>query len=201
MGVLKKVVFLVLLSMLVVLLPVSVFADTVVLEIPVFVTVGDIDTSGSGNSSSGSGGGGGGYVPKPIPKPEPVKPVNPEKVLDVEIIIELDTGRYTVNGVGKILDVKPVVESGRALVPIRFIAEALGYDVEWYGDTQLVEIIKGKQRLELVIGELIKGLDVPAKLKDGRTLVPLRFVAENFGCDVEWVEEGNLVEIKQYKEI
>ena len=31
-------------------------------------------------------------------------------------------------------------------------------------------------------------LDVPPKIENGRTLVPIRFISENLGCDVEWDE-------------
>ena len=34
-----------------------------------------------------------------------------------------------------------------------------------------------------------KFLDVPAKLVNGRTLVPVRFIGEAFGVNVDWVDE------------
>ncbi len=38
-------------------------------------------------------------------------------------------------------------------------------------------------------------LDVQAKIKNSRTIVPLRFVAESFNADVEWDEEARAVRI------
>ena len=87
----------------------------------------------------------------------------------------------------------PVIENGRTLVPLRAIFEKLGADVEWNEDTQTVIATKDDTKISLTIdntaasknGESIT-LDVPAKVKNGRTLVPVRFVADCFGVDVSW---------------
>lgn len=87
----------------------------------------------------------------------------------------------------------PVIENGRTLVPLRAIFEKLGADVEWNEDTQTVIATKDDTKISLTIdntaasknGESIT-LDVPAKVVNGRTLVPVRFVADCFGVDVDW---------------
>ena len=38
------------------------------------------------------------------------------------------------------MDVAPVVINDRTLVPVRFISEALGAEVEWLDDIQVVKI-------------------------------------------------------------
>ena len=48
-------------------------------------------------------------------------------------------------------------------------------------------------------GEEIE-LDVPAKIENGRTLVPLRFIAEILGCEVEYIAEEDKVVIISNKE-
>ena len=81
------------------------------------------------------------------------------------------------------------------LVPIRFIAEALGAAVDWTRATEyspmLVHITLNGQTLTFGIGELTPelaavGMDVPAQIMDNRTMVPLRFIGEFFGALVEW---------------
>lgn len=112
-------------------------------------------------------------------------------------------------------DVAPVIENGRTLVPMRAIFEALNVNVDWDASTQTV-IARTEYLLclELQIGnniatkyfrspsddfdyETSEGtyqidqlqkitLDVAPKLVDNRTMVPLRFIAESLGEEVEW---------------
>jgi len=90
-------------------------------------------------------------------------------------------------------DQLPVIESGRTLVPLRAIFEALGADVEWDGTTNTVTATKDDVEIKLTIDSLTASkngtqiaLDVPARVVNGRTLVPVRFVADCFGVDVDW---------------
>jgi len=46
-------------------------------------------------------------------------------------------------------------------------------------------------------GAIEKTLDVPPFIKDGRTMVPLRFIAEEFGCRVEYEETTKTVFISR----
>ena len=81
-------------------------------------------------------------------------------------------------------DTAPVEEQGRILVPLRIIFEALGATVGWDEATQTVTAQKDGVEIKLVIGgqsyknNQAVSLDVPAKVVDGRTLVPIRFVSE-----------------------
>lgn len=93
-------------------------------------------------------------------------------------------------------DQPPVIENGRTLVPMRAIFETIGAKVYWDGEKQTITALYGTKLVEMVIDSdtaYIDGtatkLDVPPKIISGRTLVPLRFVAEALNCSVEW--EGN----------
>lgn len=90
-------------------------------------------------------------------------------------------------------DQKPIIENGRTLVPLRAIFEKIGATVEWNGDTQTVVATKDNTAISLTINNTTATkngtaitLDVPAKIINGRTLVPVRFVADCFGVDVQW---------------
>jgi len=96
------------------------------------------------------------------------------------------------------MDVLPIIQDDRVLLPIRFVAEALGADVGWTastnGGTSVVHITLGDLTSYIPIGEITPelaslGMDVPAQILNDRTMVPLRFVAEFFGAVVEW--DGN----------
>lgn len=97
-------------------------------------------------------------------------------------------------------DVAPYIKNSRTYVPIRFIAEELGFDVKWDAKTKKVSMSDGKSTVELTIGSktmLVNGkkvkLDDPAEIKDQRTFVPLRAIAEAFGKKVEYSNDYRAV--------
>jgi Copper amine oxidase N-terminal domain. len=99
-------------------------------------------------------------------------------------------------------DVPPVIENGRTLVPMRAIFEALGAELYWNNDTQTASAFKGKIAVAVQVGNYYANknnspvkLDVPPKIINNRTLIPLRFVSEALGCDVKWDEETMTVTI------
>lgn len=92
-------------------------------------------------------------------------------------------------------DVDPIIENGRTLVPFRGIFESLGCNVAYRreSNSQIVMARRGESVLFMAIGEnfmVFDGktipLDVPAKIVNGRTLVPVRAVSEAFEAKVEW---------------
>ena len=96
-----------------------------------------------------------------------------------------------VNGNIVEFDQLPVIENGRTLVPVRGVFEALGAEVSY--DNGVVNGSKGSTKVVINVGsdkayvdDEEKTLDVPAKIENGRTLVPLRFIGEAFGDDVHW---------------
>ena len=90
-------------------------------------------------------------------------------------------------------DVPPVILDGRTMVPLRAIAEALGAQIAWDGDSRTITLSLGETVVQLAVDDanaLVDGspvtLAVPARIIDGRTLVPLRFLGESFGSQVNW---------------
>ena len=93
------------------------------------------------------------------------------------------------------MDVQPVVQDGRALIPVRFVAQALGATVSWNDSTREVTLTQDGQRLTFAISETAPSMDVPAQIINDRTMVPLRFISEAFGADVQWHEATRTIEI------
>ncbi len=90
-------------------------------------------------------------------------------------------------------DVKPFIENDRTMVPVRMIAENMGHDVLWNPTNRMVTILSTRQRIILTIdsniaqvGKKQVEMDTTAIIRDDRTYVPIRFVSENFGFDVDW---------------
>ena len=90
-------------------------------------------------------------------------------------------------------EVPPQIMNGRTMVPFRAIFENLGAEVDWDNDTRTAIGIKDDVVVEAQIGNTTMCVDGEEKLMDiapvivgGRTLVPARFVAEAFNCDVDW---------------
>ena len=101
-------------------------------------------------------------------------------------------------------DVEPVIENGRTLVPLRAIFETMGCAVNYseQDGKGVVTARKGNDSLMLTIGEnkmYFNGneipLDVAAKVKEGRTLVPLRAISEAFECEVHWYDDTKTIYI------
>lgn len=98
-----------------------------------------------------------------------------------------------VSGAALECDQPPVIVEGRTLIPLRAVAEAVGAEVNWNGDKKAVEINKDGLAVSLEIGSpqvslgsQTVAIDVPAQIINDRTMVPIRFVAEAFGLEVEW---------------
>ena len=94
----------------------------------------------------------------------------------------------------------------RALVPLRFIGEALGAAVEWNGETQQITYVTEDRSIVLTLEKKTAALngepgemDAAPMSVNGRTLVPVRFVGQWLGAAVTWDESARCVEIKYYQ--
>jgi len=108
----------------------------------------------------------------------------------------------------QIMDVLPIIQYDNVLIPIRFVAEALGAKIDWTPQTDtsplVVHITLDGQTLSFGVGEMkpelaALGMDLPAKIVNGRTMVPLGFVSEFFDALVGWDEITGNIEIIKIK--
>ncbi len=100
-------------------------------------------------------------------------------------------------------DVAPRILQGTTLVPIRFVAQALGADVVWDPIKRQAIITLEAQNVivqtgsdEVVAGDRVVEARVPTQVIQGRTMVPLRAVSEGLGATVEYVPATNTVVIR-----
>ncbi len=130
------------------------------------------------------------------------------EVLPSEKIIQLTIGekKAFVNKLEIGLDAPPFIQPpGRTMVPLRFIAEAFGASIDYApkkGNVTDVMILFECIDIHLYIGSneaLIMNektkLDAPPLVVQGRTFVPLRFISEAFGAEIEWESKEQRITI------
>ena len=115
-----------------------------------------------------------------------------------------------VDGTALTFDAEPYIEEGRVLVPFRAIAEALNMSVSWMADTRTVIAMRSDigivlqiDNVKAFVNKMQDGaavtnevtLDVPARISQDRTYIPLRFFSENVGATVEWNGDTRTVTI------
>lgn len=137
--------------------------------------------------------------PTPTPTPNPVPPSSPAPAEGPTIHVFLKGKELHFDGA------QPILKDGSTLVPFRKLFETLGFTVKWVENGNIQQALGTKDGLsiELTINSTIAKvngknvtLDVPAKIINGNTLVPLRFVAENSGFQVSYSREGNVATIQ-----
>lgn len=87
----------------------------------------------------------------------------------------------------------PIIKSGTTLVPLRGVFEKLGATVDWNGKTRTVTTVKNSTTIILKIGSTkptvngkVTSISIPAQIIKNSTMVPLRFVSEALGANVNW---------------
>ncbi|KAB2336685.1 L,D-transpeptidase family protein [Cytobacillus depressus] len=98
------------------------------------------------------------------------------------------------------LDVNPVIENNRVLIPMRTIFDELGAAVQWEHTSKTIVATKNNQSIKLKIhstqatknGQFIT-LDTAPTIRQNTTFVPVRFVSEALGVEVKWDSNKRIV--------
>ncbi|NOV01561.1 stalk domain-containing protein [Paenibacillus planticolens] len=141
----------------------------------------EIDGSGPASSSEASGS-------KPGQVSVAIQPIPAENVLSPNIFIKFNA--------------PPVIINGQAYLPIRSVSESFGAAVDWDQDSLTVTVSTAYSTITSRIHDdkaYIDGapvqIDGPAYLLEGRTYVPLRFIAESLGLQVVWNAPTQIIQI------
>ena len=104
--------------------------------------------------------------------------------------------QYTNNGVTVSMDAASFIQNNRTYVPVRYLANALGVtdeNIAWSEGARTVTLTGPNTVVTLTVGSNVITTstgtitaDVPVIIKDNRTYLPARFVANAFGADVAW---------------
>ncbi len=104
------------------------------------------------------------------------------------------------------IDAAPVILNSRTFIPIRVLTEVFGGSIAWDAAQQKVTVVRNGTTVDLWIGKNLAQIDgkpvsidtnpaVVPVISYGRTLLPLRFVAESFGLDIQWDETAHTITI------
>lgn len=126
-------------------------------------------------------------------------------IFDIPATAESNSIKVFVNGKALDDDVVLVVENGRALVPIKFISEELGFDAKYIEKFGIVNIKKDDRNIEITIGSNKAKvnnkeveLDVKPFTKENMIFVPLRFISESLGEEVIWDEKNKIALVGKF---
>ena len=128
-------------------------------------------------------------IAAPLPTPEP------EQMPVISVMSANGEVKVSVNNKEVVFpDGKPFIdENSRTQIPVRALAEALGCEVDYDDETQLVTVTDKENIITLTIGSrtLTKNgtasqMDTEAIISADRTYIPARFIAEALGFEVKW---------------
>lgn len=114
----------------------------------------------------------------------------------------------SVNGEQLVFDQPPVIRNDRTFVPIRAICEKLGASVNWDDQEKRADIFSADGSITLYIdyaAPKINGIttiiDAAPFIENGRTLVPVRVIAQTLGASVDWDGDSRSVTITQNQDM
>ena len=116
------------------------------------------------------------------------------------VIMSIGKNTAFAGGKQKTLDTAPEIINGKTMVPLRFFSEGFGAEVKWNDATRTATVKLDGKTVNITVGKDTmdangeeKALESPAVIKNGRTLVPMRDIAESLGKKVHWVEGGLII--------
>ncbi|BFT74254.1 copper amine oxidase N-terminal domain-containing protein [Paenibacillus sp. P36] len=120
----------------------------------------------------------------------------------IVIKLKLDDTQASVNGKSVVLGMAPRLVNNTTMIPLRFVTEALGAEVIWDGNTQSVQLTFASQHIIMKIGSTAAkvndasiNLEQPPVIQNETTLVPIRFIAENFHQTVSFDDQTHEISI------
>jgi hypothetical protein len=113
----------------------------------------------------------------------------------VKVSFTVGSADYTVEGETVTADVAPYIKDGRTMLPVKYVAYALGIDpsnIKWDQATKTVTILGDRVvqvkigSKDLVVNGAVLTMDTAAEVKDGRTFLPISWVASALNVPYSW---------------
>ncbi|WP_129599269.1 copper amine oxidase N-terminal domain-containing protein [Anaerophilus nitritogenes] len=135
-----------------------------------------------------------------------ITPADPNTRPGGEVKFVIGQSEYQVGEETKTVDVAPYIQDGRTMLSLRYVAEAVGVadaNIIWNEQARTVTIFKGDRIAQVEIGSnrlMVNGtaihMDTVTTIKDGRTMLPISFIARALGLNAEWDGDSRTVTIK-----
>ncbi|NMI05845.1 copper amine oxidase N-terminal domain-containing protein [Paenibacillus sp. SZ31] len=130
---------------------------------------------------------------------EPTTPA-PAPVMTT-VWMQLNSKMLKINDKTTNMDTTPVLWKNTTYIPLRFLSEGIGATVKWDKKAQQVTVMAGDDTLEFWVNNNVMEVNGVKKNvgatvfvnKDGRTQVPLRFIAELLNWDVKWAQKDGSI--------
>ncbi|MEN6348764.1 MAG: copper amine oxidase N-terminal domain-containing protein, partial [Syntrophomonas sp.] len=178
----------------------------------------DIDSPNNKALGTSISGGATPPIPQPEENTEPPKTIDNNKSneagntnnnnindLKPQISIELQIGQkvISINGSQKDMQIAPFISRGRAYIPVRVLAEAMGIkddEIKWYKDAGQITLKQDDTTVGINLlnntitknGQLAYMMDTPIEvIQPGYTMVPVRYIVEALGAGVTWNGTSN----------
>lgn len=119
------------------------------------------------------------------------------KKIESDNVIKMTIGSIEMSENGRAFynDVAPVIVDNRTMVPIRVITELLGGTADWNEETKEVTLTIDGKEIKMTVGVVLEKYGVAPVIINGRTYVPIRFVADELGAETDWDEAAKTVTI------
>lgn len=118
----------------------------------------------------------------------------------------INQSTYWLNGKKYMTDQPPIIINSRTMIPLRLLAESLGGEVSWNSDDRIAEVQYQNNHLrlpidkaEIVVNNQKNIIDTPAQIINNRTMVPIRFISEALGMNIEYNATNNVVSVTAQK--
>ena len=123
------------------------------------------------------------------------------------IVMQINNTEISVNGESKNIDESgtvPEIINGRTFIPVRALIENIGGNASWDNETKTATLNYIDDEIKLTVDSKTAyynnnstELDVAPVIVNGRTMLPVRFIAENFGFDVDWNSDSKTITISE----
>jgi|GEM_PF-2690270 len=108
--------------------------------------------------------------------------------------------KYSLDNKEYVMDTAPFASDGRTFVPLKYLAEALGAEINWDQTKQSISIVKDQTKVVVSINQNVilingiqKSMDVTPIISNGRTFLPAKYIAEAFGFSSSWDASHNSI--------
>ncbi|WP_079697160.1 copper amine oxidase N-terminal domain-containing protein [Paenibacillus sp. RU26A] len=131
---------------------------------------------------------------------QPTTPTMPETETTT-VWMQVNSKTLKINDKTTNMDTTPMLWKNTTYIPLRFLSEGIGATVKWDKKAQQVTVMAGNDTLKFWVNNNVMEVNGMKKNvgatvfvnKDGRTQVPLRFIAELLGWDVKWAQKDGSI--------